>query len=393
MGVRMNSPRPDNITLFAPAERASVESLRSDAALLDASGLLTEVFDQMPHWIAVANEFRQIVFANRPLRYAIGTNTSAIGLRPGEALGCKNAKHMEGGCGTAEACRYCGTVNAILENQLSGVLSKKQARITFASEGSATTALELSVTASTLQLTGRNLTLLTLVDISDSTRRRALERVFFHDMINSAGGLLGMIEFARMPGAGNSNEVLGYIEQFAGQLLQEILFQKQLLDAENGDLSPVFSPVESTKLLTEAIRQMEKHPSAQDRTVRESEGVADMTLVTDATLARRVLINMIKNGLEATTSGGIVTAGCDDVGDHARFWVRNPGTMEREAQLRIFQRSFSTKGTGRGLGTYSMKLLGERYLGGVVTFETSMETGTVFSFQVPKQRPEVLTNA
>lgn len=33
-------------------------------------------------------------------------------------------------------------------------------------------------------------------------------------------------------------------------------------------------------------------------------------------------------------------------------------------QLQIFNRSFSTKGKGRGTGTYSMKLLTKRYLKG-----------------------------
>ena len=46
---------------------------------------------------------------------------------------------------------------------------------------------------------------------------------------------------------------------------------------------------------------------------------------------------------------------------------------------------FSTKSsTGRGLGTYSMKLLGERYLGGAVSFSSSAEHGTVFTFELPR---------
>jgi signal transduction histidine kinase len=44
----------------------------------------------------------------------------------------------------------------------------------------------------------------------------------------------------------------------------------------------------------------------------------------------------------------------------------------------VFQRSFSTKGTGRGLGTYSIKLLTERYLGGRVWFESAEGHGTTF---------------
>ncbi|MBM3132840.1 MAG: ATP-binding protein, partial [Chloroflexi bacterium] len=61
-----------------------------------------------------------------------------------------------------------------------------------------------------------------------------------------------------------------------------------------------------------------------------------------------------------------------------RFWVHNPTFMPREAQLQVFNRSFSTKGQGRGLGTYSMKLLTERYLKGKIGFDSSETGGTTF---------------
>ena len=61
--------------------------------------------------------------------------------------------------------------------------------------------------------------------------------------------------------------------------------------------------------------------------------------------------------------------------------------MPDEVQLQLFQRSFSTKGqTGRGIGTYSMKLLGERYLGGRVEFISRHPEGTTFTLSLPKSR-------
>jgi signal transduction histidine kinase len=51
---------------------------------------------------------------------------------------------------------------------------------------------------------------------------------------------------------------------------------------------------------------------------------------------------------------------------------------------RIFQRSFTTKAEpGHGLGTYSMRLLAERYLDGQVVFESTPEKGTTFSLMLP----------
>ncbi len=56
-----------------------------------------------------------------------------------------------------------------------------------------------------------------------------------------------------------------------------------------------------------------------------------------------------------------------------------PGVADR-----IFQRNFSTKEQiGRGIGAYSMKLFGEKILGGKVGFTTSMEKGTIFKLSHP----------
>lgn len=57
--------------------------------------------------------------------------------------------------------------------------------------------------------------------------------------------------------------------------------------------------------------------------------------------------------------------------------------MSRSVQLQVFQRSFSTKGIGRGIGTYSIKLFAEKYLGGKVRFESREPTGTLFQVMLP----------
>jgi len=86
---------------------------------------------------------------------------------------------------------------------------------------------------------------------------------------------------------------------------------------------------------------------------------------TDRRLLLRVLGNMLKNGLEATAKGNTVAMDCRDPEKEVVFAVQNPEVMPQEVQLQVFQRSFSTKGQpGRGIGTYSIKLLAEQYLGG-----------------------------
>ncbi len=58
--------------------------------------------------------------------------------------------------------------------------------------------------------------------------------------------------------------------------------------------------------------------------------------------------------------------------------------MPEAVRQQVFQRSFSTKGgKGRGIGTYSARLLAERYLGGRLTFSSTADAGTSFVLELP----------
>ena len=89
----------------------------------------------------------------------------------------------------------------------------------------------------------------------------------------------------------------------------------------------------------------------------------------------------------ATAAGGTVTLGSQAQGDTVSFTVHNPTVMPPAVQLQIFSRSFSTKGSGRGLGTYSIKLISEKYLHGQVSFVSKAGEGTRFTVRYPRVLP------
>ena len=97
-----------------------------------------------------------------------------------------------------------------------------------------------------------------------------------------------------------------------------------------------------------------------------------------------MLGNLLKNALEASSAGETVTVGVMPEDDRVAFWVHNAAHMPRDVQLQVFKRSFSTKGSGRGIGTYSIRLFVTRYLHGSVDFESSEENGTIFRVRLPK---------
>ncbi|MFQ5400780.1 MAG: sensor histidine kinase [Anaerolineae bacterium] len=372
-------------TLFAPAERADNDVIRQQALKFASHPLMCEMLNAVPDIVVVLNQQRQIVFANQVLYdYLQPANPEMLlGLRPGEALQCIHSTETGGGCGTTEFCSTCGAVKAILQAQR-GKNSVKECRITREVNG-VIEAVDFRVWATPFKMDDEQYTIFAVVDISDEKRRRILERIFFHDITNTAGAIRALAEMADTIANDDASdfEFGELLSQASLQLIDEIEAQRQLMAAENGDLVPEFGKVDSLVLLQNIVDLYRNHIVSQDRTIRLHPKSEAFSMQTDRALLGRVIGNMIKNALEAVKPGEKVTVGCDRHGCYARFWVQNPSFMPRHVQLQVFQRSFSTKGSSRGLGTYSMKLLSERYLNGTVSFRSSPEKGTVFVAMYP----------
>ena len=176
------------------------------------------------------------------------------------------------------------------------------------------------------------------------------------------------------------------LAQTAQQLVEEIQVQRQLSSAESGELQVDIQPLELGSLLSEIRDLYASYPVAAQRTLVLGPQVA-ARVRTDRGLFRRVLGNLIKNALEATPPGGTVTLGSRLGEGTVLCTVHNPGLLPPAVQQQLFQRSFTTKGEGRGLGTWSAKLFGERYLGGRVFFTSGESAGTELVFSLPVAVP------
>ncbi|MFC2046102.1 sensor histidine kinase [Chloroflexota bacterium] len=367
-------------TRYAPAERARPEVVDRQARLFQRTKLLGQLSDSIPNVLLILNRERQIVHSNQRLLELAGLSSweDVQGRRPGEALNCVHASETRGGCGTTEFCRTCGAVKAILESQR-GRQSVKECRILTRSQD----ALELLVWATPHEQAGELFTIFAAADMSHQKRRQTLERVFFHDVLNTAGSVFGYSELlVDEDDLEDVAEISEVIYRSSKRLIEEIQAQRELRSAERGELE--LSPVEvsSLSLVHEVTETYSGHQVARDREIHVDGGSGDTTLVTDPVLARRVLGNMLKNALEATPPGGVVTLSCVAKPASVLFLVHNPSFMPRDVQLQVFQRSFSTKGAGRGIGTYSIKLFGEKYLGGSVWFRSERNQGTTFCVEL-----------
>ena len=174
-------------TFFAPAARTDPAEIRKEFESIYSQSFFNEIFGSLTGIGAVMDQNRQIVFANSDFLAMLGLDSieTVLGTRVGEVVACIHSNEQQSGCGTSESCKYCGAVNAILESQKSGAKSTKETRITTIVDGKMKS-LDLNISSTPITLSGQTFYAMIFQDISDEKRRFALERIFFHDLLNSA---------------------------------------------------------------------------------------------------------------------------------------------------------------------------------------------------------------
>jgi hypothetical protein len=346
---------------------------------------LLDLMDSLPGLVLVLNQTRQIVFANQSFLHFLGVTCllELLGKKPGEALACEHAMQSVLGCGATDFCSTCGATKAtnFMPQLPKGATHECRIR----QEGSGKS-FDFRVRTAPFPGADNNLHLFFLTDISHEKRRRALERIFFHDVANIATGMMGLSQILRKKELepAKKKQCQDALYNSAHRLANEVEAQKTLAVAENNELRPQIGCCTSLAMLTEVAAFYNNGDYEQNNRLEIAADAAAAEFYTDPRLLFRILINITKNAVEASPQGAEVRLGCNQVGNDLEFWVHNQGHIPGPVQKQIFERSFSTKGSGRGLGTYSIKLLGEHYLKGRISFTSSPDEGTIFRFRCPR---------
>lgn len=376
----------EDVTKYAPPQRTEEKQLNDEARTIASQKILSEIFGSVSGIAAILDKNRQVVYANTEFINGLGLSSleAIIGKRPGEVISCLHSTKEMGGCGTSEACSVCGAVNAIIESQMQNKKVTREAHITSV-VGGMNKSWDLNITSAPIKISDQNFYVFTLEDVSNVKRRESLERIFFHDILNIAGGLNGLIMVLKQET--DPEGVKNLIDLSAGasrNLIDEIMMHRQIRAAEKGDLQVNIEKINTRSLLEIAVERIKYHELAKGKVIRIDEECVNTEFSSDKTLLQRVIINLLKNAIEAAKEGEVINTGCKSVGISLEYWVHNEGVIPREIQLQLFQRSFSTKEKGRGIGTYSIRLITENYLKGKVRFVSNAELGTVFTIEIKK---------
>jgi signal transduction histidine kinase len=213
-----------------------------------------------------------------------------------------------------------------------------------------------------------------------------------HEIRNPLTGIAAGIQYLQRAGE---------VADSQRENIEFILTEVRRIDRLIGDLMSVVRVsdlIYGESVLDDLVRasvvSMAELATSKDVTVAIEFPPAQRVVVVDADRITQVLINVIKNAIEASQPRDTVNISIsfaqetpdvlfDAVGDFAIIRVRDNGLgLTEEDKLRVFEPFFTKKSGGTGLGLYVTHSIIERH-GGYIYVDSEYGVGTTFSIYLP----------
>jgi len=369
-------------TFFLPADRLdqiSIKHISNDIAQSPSAVTLP----LMPLAVIIVNATRQIVYANAHFvaLTSLPDGSDVIGMRVGEALGCEHADTEPGGCGTTRFCQYCGQAQAVVKS-LDGMRDTQECSINRITR-TTLEALNLQVWSSPMTIEGHELVISSIIDIAHEKALRGFERIFFHDILNAVTGVKGLHHLMALDLPADYADDLDLMRQGIEAIEDIVETQRDFLSVEAHEYHEAFSLIDSSEMLDSLAAYCQSFNPQGSRRILVQPPAQITAFSSDRRIIRRIMVNMVKNALEASAPGETIALGCDVGPGSISLWVHNPAFLSEEVQMRLFEKGFSTKGPDRGFGAYSMRLFARQCLGADITFTSTRNGGTRFALTLP----------
>jgi len=368
-------------TCFASAERTSQSEILRKFKIIADNKELVIFLNSVASLVSVLDMNRQIVFVNKLIFEMTGISDvyEALGMRIGELFDCRHAFEVNG-CGTSEHCSACCGLRAILDSIKTGGEAIQECSLTNLQKET----FDIRIHSTYVKVYGEEFIICSLFDISNEKRRGVMERIFFHDIMNTINGISGIAHVLSMIEPEKQANYFSFLNRLTQSLIDDILSHRLLTMAERNEYNVAQHQISSLDFVREEVEKYRKIASLEAKEVQITDDSENNDLITDKVLLSCVLGNMIKNAIEAEPTGALIKVSVlmNDNG-FLTISVKNDTVIPETVRLQVFKRSFSTKNDKRGLGTYSMKLFTEKYLKGTVSFESREGKGTIFTVKLP----------
>jgi signal transduction histidine kinase len=221
-------------------------------------------------------------------------------------------------------------------------------------------------------------------------QRDDMRNMIVHDLRTPLTALIVGIEMLEMDStlSGTQREITA-IAAVGGRTLLGMI--NDLLDVEkmeSGSAQLQFDDVNAAALVAGAVAQVALL-AEESRTTLVTDVAADLPLCSgDGKKLSRTLVNLIGNAIKFTGAGAVTVSARQDDPHTIRFAVRDTGQgIPAESFGRIFEKfgQLDSRKVGTGLGLAFCKLAVEAH-GGRIMVESTLGTGSTFSFTIPVGR-------
>ena len=230
--------------------------------------------------------------------------------------------------------------------------------------------------------------------IKAAALREDIERILHHDMRNALGAIVNLPklllkEAVTKKGRRHVQRLSASIDRLSNMVNLSL----DLFKMEKNQYTPEMSPVDILFVVNTINAEVQKLKDERNISikivVRGSPARDKDTFIIpgEQLLFYTMLLNLIKNAIEASPENGVVTIDLDS-GPALRIRIHNMGVVPREIRHRFFEKyATAKKDYGTGLGTYSAKWIA-RAQNGKIKMTTSREKGTAVTISFPAPSEE-----
>ncbi|MEO5370524.1 MAG: hybrid sensor histidine kinase/response regulator [Magnetococcus sp. DMHC-1] len=220
--------------------------------------------------------------------------------------------------------------------------------------------------------------------------REEVDRIMRHDLKSPLYAMLGFVDYLKyeLILSDSHNKLFHIIQDSGNILLNMINLSLDLFKMERGTYSFDPIPVDIVSLVNKIcvsgndliqFENLRFELFVDDQPTSSKE---EFLILGEETLCYSMLSNLIRNAIEASPSGEVITVRMER-GSLNKIKIHNFGSIPHDIRNNFFKKySTSGKKGGTGLGAYSAKLMAET-LGGKISFTTSDTDGTTLCVELP----------
>ncbi len=200
-----------------------------------------------------------------------------------------------------------------------------------------------------------------------------------HEIRNPLTALRGFIDLMYQRARSHNRR---YLEIMRGEVSRMEAIVSELLRLARPD-RPQFQQLDLVDLVQEVVAFMNAQALLHGVDIQYASRAASVTVAGDSNQLKQVLINLMRNGIEAMPRGGVLRVSLWEDGGRACVQIADQGSgMRPEVLARIGEPFYTTKEQGTGLGVMVSKRIVADH-GGELLMESEEGRGTTVTILLP----------